>query len=240
MRITEKLTARSHDAGSHRPVLIACLGDSVTHGHFQLPIHEQNRPGCRPWDAFPMKLQSRLTAMYPFAAPTVLNAGVAGEGIAQMAARLDRDVLSFKPDLVILEVGLNDCLGSETDDPAPFGKAAGELMDRILAAGADAMLLTPSAMCTYVHECIPHDEEWHPLFVRAAKKQNEGVMAAFVNAARTEAEKRGVPVADAYAEWEQLIREGRDTTLLLANYINHPTPEMHDLFAEKIIQTLGK
>jgi len=240
MKITERLLARHRDAGRCRPVLIACLGDSVTHGCFELDVPEKQwqEPTCRPWEGYPMKLQRRLTELYPAAAPTVLNAGVGGDGIAQMAARLDRDVLSFRPDLVILEVCLNDCLGSVTDDPEPFAEAVGTLMDRILAAGAELMLLTPNAMCARMHENIPKGDEWRQLFARAVAKQTGGVMTAFVNAAKTEAEKRGVPVADAYARWEQLRTCGVDTTSLLANQINHPTPAMHDLFVEEILRAI--
>lgn len=240
MRITERLTARHRGAGNERPVLIACLGDSVTHGCFELdlPDRELLQPSCRPWEGYVMKLQRRLTELYPAAAPTVLNAGVGGDGVAQMAARLERDVLSFHPDLVILEVALNDCLGSQTDDPAPFGAAVGELMDRILASGAELMLLTPNAMCARMHEHIPHEDSWRQLYARAVAKQTGGVMTAFVEAARAEARKRGVLIADAYAHWEQLRKCGVDTTMLLANRINHPTPAMHDLFVEKIIDAM--
>ena len=36
MKITQRLTARSRSAGDNRPVLIVCLGDSVTHGCFEV------------------------------------------------------------------------------------------------------------------------------------------------------------------------------------------------------------
>jgi len=240
MKITERFNARGRNPGQHRPVLIVCLGDSVTHGCFELeiPQRELQQPGCRPWEAYPAKLQRRLTELYPYAAPTVLNAGVGGDAVAQMAERLDRDVLSFHPDLVILELCLNDCLGSTTDDPAEFARQVGTLMDRILESGAELMLLTPNAMCARMHPNVPHEDGWRQLFARAVAKQTGGTMTAFVEAARAQARKRGVPIADAYERWEQLRRCGVDTTSLLANQINHPNPEMHDLFVEEIIREL--
>lgn len=240
MKITERLTARCRNAGTSRPVLIACLGDSVTHGCFELDIPENrlSQPACRPWDAYSMKLQRRLSELYPVAAPTVLNAGVGGDGIAQMAARLDRDVLSFRPDLVILEVCLNDCLGSPDDDPSGFAAQVGALMDRILASGAELILLTPNAMCYRMHENTPKDDSFHQLFARAVSKQVNGVMTAFVEAARAEARQRNIPIADAYARWEQMQACGIDATSLLSNNINHPNPAMHDLFVEEIVRTL--
>ena len=240
MKIIDRLRSRNTAPDAHRPVLIVCLGDSVTHGCFELdiPANPAPYPSCRPWEAFPMKLQRRLTELYPAAAPTVLNAGVGGDSVAQMAARLDRDVLPFHPDLVILEVGLNDCLGSVTNDPADFAAQVGALMDRILASGAELMLLTPNAMCARMHPNVPAEDSWRQLFARAVQKQTGGVMTAFVNAACTQAKLRNVPIADAYARWEQLRACGVDTTSLLSNNINHPTPAMHDIFVEKIIDAI--
>lgn len=240
MKIMNRLLARSQNPSATRPVLIVCLGDSVTHCGFELDMPENRwqEPTCRPWDGFPMKLQEKLTRLYPLAAPTVLNAGVGGDAVAQMSARLERDALAFKPDLIILELGLNDCLGSETNDPTDFARAVGALMDRILASGTELLLLTPNAMCSRMHENVPKEDSWRQLYARAVQKQVGGVMTAFVNAAKAEAEKRGVPVADAYARWEAMRLQGVDTTSLLANRINHPKPEMHDLFVEEILRAM--
>ena len=41
-----------------------------------------------------------------------------------------------------------------------------------------------------------------------------------------------------HCECTALEREGIDITLLLANRINHPLPEMHDLFARLLLKTL--
>jgi hypothetical protein len=51
------------------------------------------------------------------------------------------------------------------------------------------------------------------------------------------AKNMGVTVCDCYKEWKK-ISETQDTTLLLANYINHPTKEMHELFAEKLFRII--
>ena len=39
MKIASRLGSRNGDARAHRPVLIACLGDSVTHGCFEVFIN---------------------------------------------------------------------------------------------------------------------------------------------------------------------------------------------------------
>jgi len=43
----------------------------------------------------------------------------------------------------------------------------------------------------------------------------------------------GITVADCYSEWKKLS-ETEDTTLLLANRINHPITKMHSLFADML------
>ncbi|MBQ6708207.1 MAG: hypothetical protein IJM97_04570, partial [Clostridia bacterium] len=42
---------------------------------------------------------------------------------------------------------------------------------------------------------------------------------------------------DCYGEWKKLS-ETQDITYLLANRINHPTKEMHELFAQKLFETI--
>lgn len=241
MKIMERMSARAKDTGGNRPILIVCLGDSVTHGCFELPeISTQLlESSCRPWEGFPMKLQRKLTELYPLAAPTVLNAGVGGDNADQMSKRLDRDVLAFQPDLVVLEVGLNDCPGYQSEtDVARFGEQTGKIMDRILASGAEMILLTPNAMCARLHEQAPKDEAWRGFYERVVQLQTGGVMTQYVDEAKRQAQLRGVPVADAYARWESMRSQGVDTTSLLANRVNHPMPQMHDLFVEEIVRAM--
>lgn len=69
---------------------IVFLGDSITEGH-----------------TLPLLLQQALTeAGKPV--PLCDNAGVGGDNAAGMRARLERDVLSRKPDLVVLSTAIND------------------------------------------------------------------------------------------------------------------------------------
>ena len=53
----------------------------------------------------------------------------------------------------------------------------------------------------------------------------------------SEREEMGVPVCDCYAEWKKLS-ETEDMTMLLCNRINHPTKEMHELFARKLFEMI--
>lgn len=74
---------------------VVFLGDSITAGG--------ERPGGYVW-----LVRHNLNALYPQENITVYNAGISGHKSSDMLARFDRDVLSHKPDLVFISVGVND------------------------------------------------------------------------------------------------------------------------------------
>ena len=240
MRILEKIAARNAETPDRAAALIACLGDSVTHGCFEV---FKNRFGkvdtvYRPEDGYPARLRRRLNLLYPASAVNVLNAGVSGDSAAGGLRRLERDVLSHLPDLVTVNFGLNDAMGGR-NALSNYRSNMRALFSRILDSGAECMLVTPNRMCSYVSHALS-DPDLRAIAAAAAEIQTGGTLDAFVEAAREEARRLNVPIADAYRVWNRLERSGADTTALLANAINHPIPEMHELFAEKIVgQMLG-
>ncbi len=85
------LTSREIEIINRRPVRsIVCLGDSITAGY-----------GIDRNNAFPALIERSLGL-------PVVNAGVSGDRTAEGLERLERDVLSLQPDLVIVELGGND------------------------------------------------------------------------------------------------------------------------------------
>ena len=92
--------------------------------------------------------------------------------------------------------------------------------------------MTPNMVNTYVH----------PLNLRilkctaesCAERQNNGTVDTLMDIARQRAAEYGVPVCDTYAVWKKMSGYGIDTTALLCNHINHPTREMHRLFADML------
>lgn len=71
---------------------IICFGDSITFGY-----------GVEEKDSYPVYLSKMLDTM-------VINAGVDGDTTAEALKRLEKDVLSKNPRLVIVEFGGNDFL----------------------------------------------------------------------------------------------------------------------------------
>lgn len=76
MKIIEKLAARNRNAGACAPVLIAFIGDSVTHGCFEVTLDETNQligGVYDPENGYPNRLKRRLDAMYPAASVSILK-----------------------------------------------------------------------------------------------------------------------------------------------------------------------
>jgi len=242
MKIAQRLGARNCDARANRPVIIACLGDSVTHGCFEV---FKDRFGhieteYRPEQGYTARLQRRLRAIAPTCAANVIDCGISGDNARGGLERLERDVLSLKPDLVIVNFGLNDSMFENVDSGvAMYERSMRSIFEKILASGAEAILLTPNRMCSYVsHQVLDPNDIWNPIAKAAANIQNNGILDRYVNAARAVAKELNVPVADAYARWCAMEENGIDTTRLLANAINHPNEDMHDIFADKILDAI--
>ena len=72
---------------------------------------------------------------------TVVNKGVGGETAEQMLARFTRDVLPYRPQLVIWQIGTNQVLVSE--DVQGYEKTVREGIARLKATHMDIILMDP-------------------------------------------------------------------------------------------------
>ena len=213
--------------------VIAFFGDSVSHGAFECV----EGVGCDclydPDAVYHERLRRMLREVNPWLPVSVINAGVAGDNAVTALPRLERDVIAHKPHICVVNFCLNDL--SETVEE--YAAAMEEIFTRLLDAGIRPILLTPSMLNTYVH---PDTLEKYKAFAAVtAEWHRTGYMDGYVAAAKEVAAKLGVAVADAYAKWKELEADGTDITLSLANYINHPTRELHQLFADVLFETLN-
>lgn len=113
------------------------------------------------------------------------------------------------------------------------------ILSRIQRAGAVPVFMTPNMLNTRViAEDIP--PEYRGLAEKTARIQNDGIMDAYMDAARGGMHPvRGYGLrCDAYARWKKLQQAGVDTTTLLSNRINHPDRQMHALFANCLLEGL--
>jgi acyl-CoA thioesterase I len=104
---------------------VICYGDSITFGH-----------GSDPGEDYP-SLLAKMTHM------PVINAGIDNDTSTEGLKRLDSDVLTRDPVLVIIEFGGNDFLRKVPIEQTL--KNVSEMIDRVQAAGAMVALFDISA-----------------------------------------------------------------------------------------------
>ncbi|OGV73874.1 MAG: hypothetical protein A3K19_10980 [Lentisphaerae bacterium RIFOXYB12_FULL_65_16] len=210
-------------------VVIVAIGDSVTMGAMELGRFDFD-------GVYHQRLKRLLEQRYPATAFSVINSGVNGDSAAGGLARIDRDVIRYQPDLVLIAFGLNDS-GGGLAGAVRFRETLSEIIRRVRqGTPADIIVLTPSFMNTRDSAKVAPEHRQHVEdFIR---RQTTGVLAAYAEAIRETARQAGLPLADVYAAWEQLAARGVDTTALLANGLNHPTREAHRIQAELILQLI--
>jgi len=158
---------------------ICFLGDSITRAD----------PG------YTRLLAALLTAARPDLALEFVFAGVGGNRVGDLLARLDRDVLAHRPSWVTVSIGVNDIwhrrgrAGGTPD--ADFEAGFGELLERLAAGGARALVLTP----TVIHE--------------DAESEENRQLQVLLDQQRRIAAARGLPLCDAHLALRAAIEARR-------------------------------
>lgn len=226
MYIKDKINMRRSDLEREGPIIIVALGDSITHG--AVGAGEINYETVY-WN----RLKQKILNIRNYVPVAVINAGIGGVEAKDSIKRVDRHVIPHNPDLIIVCFGLND-VNNPLEDYLAALKA---IFEKCKATDAEVVFMTPNMLNTYVSpKTEPHIMQYA---AKTAEYQNSGKMDLYMNSAVKLAEEMGVEVCDCYSEWKKLS-ETQDTTELLANYINHPTVEMHELFADMLLKTIFK
>ncbi len=216
--------------------LCVALGDSVTAGFFEwggVSIEEyfdrMAKGAVQENDYFMImdvrecyleKFRSRLTDYFKQTLISTVNSGIAGDTMYGMEKRVYRDVIWYRPDLVIINGALN--WGAECGTTENY-KAA---LTRVLAAiqeetWADVVLLTPNMAI------IP------PVNINPKSCLEERVEVI-----RTLANERSVCLADTYKVWKEYERAGYPIKVLLANGMTHPSVTGHEVYADLLMKLI--
>lgn len=224
MLIKEKINLDKEGLIEHGPITIVAFGDSVTHGAVA--------PGEFDFETvYWNRLKKKISDLRCYVPVNVINAGIGGITAKDSLGRMEKQVLAHNPDLMIVCFGLND-----VNHPLEeYLDALEEIFRRTTDTGAEVVFMTPNMLNTYVADDT--SEQLIDCATRMAKIQNEGKMDLYMESATELAKKMGVKVCDCYKKWKKMS-ETQDTTALLANRINHPTKEMHELFAQSLFETI--
>ena len=233
MKILEKIQSNPAEG-----VKIAFLGDSVTFGAFELCRKEDGSVGSidDPASGYASRFTEILRYLFPKVVFHTVNAGISGDHARSGAKRVAEDVVAHKPDLTIVCYGLNDC-GDKVIYAERYVNALASIFDELRACGSEVIFMTPNMMNTEIGEDFAFPELLD--FVRGTmQRQNSGVFDAHIERAKEVCREKDVPVCDCYAIWKNLAACGVDTTALLCNRINHPSREMHKVFAYELVKTI--
>lgn len=239
MKIIEKINEKSKDLNGRAPITIACFGDSVTQGCFDLYLENETtaKTYFNAEQAYHTHLRKMLNLLYPNVPFVMINAGISGGDAVGGLERLERDVLRYSPDLCVVCFGLNDSTHREEDALLQYENSMSGIFTELHKADIETIFLTPNMMCTDT-SCHIKDDVIKGIAKSVAEIQTSGRLEEFLNRAKAIAQDMGIPVCDCYAKWKRLYESGVNINELLANHINHPIPRMNCLFAVMLIETM--
>ena len=136
--------------------------------------------------------------------------------------------------MVIVCFGLNDST-KDIDGIKEYKDSLEKIFEKLY--GIQTIFMTPNMTNSRVYE-FETNAEIIKLMEETAKRQNTGVMDAYMDTARKVCIEYNVAICDCYKIWKDMERLGIDTVELLSNKINHPTENMHWLFAFELFKTI--
>ncbi len=158
---------------------------------------------------------------------TIINSGISGDAMATALSRIDRDVLRFAPDIVIVSFGMNDCLSTT---PEQFRSELIEGIKRIRDNNETKILLrTPNPM---INMFTGKELNEFPDGNGKSKKTN---LEAFSRVICEVAESEETLLVDHYALWKESMKSScvRDMILLMGNP-QHPNHLGHRRFYHEL------
>ena len=225
MKIRDKINLDFDGLVANGAINIVAFGDSVTHGALGMDEIDYET-------VYHNVLKKKINALRRYMPVNAINSGIGGDCAREAVKRVRRDVLDHHPDLVIVCFGLND-----VNDPLEvYCSSLEKILTECSENVDETIFMTPNMLNTYVSESVP--QRYLEYAKVTAEYQNSGRMDEYMAQACKVAEKVGVKVCDCYSIWRKMQKDGTDTTLLLANGINHPKRELHNLFADELYKII--
>ncbi len=188
------------DIESGADATIVCFGDSITAGYAV-------RRG------FPSFLLESLRQRFPDSKIEMINSGISGDTSQDGLSRLDWAVLSYEPDLVTINFGINDCVLGLSLEEFEMNLV---VMVRRIRAGPDSEILLLSSQPL---ESPPYDQrvlDYYQTVERVAKEMNVGFV-------------------DVYGAWMKRVRVGMPLDSLILPGLDHPNEAGYRIIAEELM-----
>jgi acyl-CoA thioesterase I len=182
-------------------VTVVAFGDSITAGYCV-------RRG------FPSFWKELLAEKYPEAVVEMINSGTCGDTSMDGLARLDWAALSYEPDIITINFGINDCaLGLDLEE---FEMNFVEMVRRIRAGPNSEILLLSSQPL----ETSPYDRmvlDYYQAVHRVAKEMDVG----FLNV---------------YGAWMRKVNTGTPLGSMILSGLDHPNEAGYRVIAEELMK----
>lgn len=180
---------------------IVAFGDSITAG-FAV------RRG------FPSFWREQLQQKFREAKVEMINSGISGDTSCDGLARLDWSVLSYEPDLVTINFGINDSVFDIAVDE--FKENLTKMIRRIRAGpGSEILLLSSQPL-----ETPPYDR----------------IVQNYYRAVEDVAKQMDVGFVDVYGAWMERVRQGTPLSSLIIPGLDHPNEAGYRIIAEELMK----
>lgn len=220
-------------------VTLCFFGDSITEGCFEFNDDFSDTSFKRDL-GYPYKLQALIKNNLNKDVH-IINAGKSGNNTIKALRRFNSDVLSRRPDFCLVMFGSNDVVNIEWGefDQKTYLDNMTYIFNTLRENNIEIACMTPSMMATKDDGTLK-DTKYYDMLFDCIKIQTNGTVDKFFDDLKGLCKKMNVPIIDVYSIWKKKYDNGEDTTSLLANSINHPIEEMHDVFANEIYKIMFK
>ncbi|TDB67427.1 SGNH/GDSL hydrolase family protein [Arundinibacter roseus] len=182
----------------------------VFHGH-SVPAGFWHDHEVHSLESYPHLVFRKLKEQYPYAVINAIVTAVGGENSQKGEARLEEQVLVYRPDVLLIDYALNDrFLGLEKSK-----EAWESMIQKALAKNIKVILITPSP-----------DQRVNLL-------EADNLLDQHARQIRLLAEKYGLGLADPYAEFKKIASTG--TLPQYMSHVNHPNLKGHEIIAQKVV-----
>lgn len=203
------LAAVNHLIKGTQPVTWVFTGDSITHGALF----------TEGWRSFPEHFAERVRWELRRFHDVVINTGVCGERSGGLLKNLSSRVSRFRPDVVLILIGMNDALDGP-EGRAGFRENLAEIAGRLREENVIPILQTPN-------------------LVYEANCQSRRDLPAYVDVIQDVADRLEIPLIDHWRHWQARKADADGLLGWLQDQSIHPNYLGHREMARLICQSLG-
>ena len=204
---------------------LVMAGDSVTDCGRKKPVAVNRKEELG--KGYVALTDAMLTASYPKLRMRIINAGIGGETVVDLAARWEIDVMAWNPDYVTCMIGIND-VGREFDEEHLPHRRTG--YEKFMESYEQIISRTVKAVKKmYVFSCCYMEPDKNEPLRALVEKYNAGAKAL--------CEKYGAEYIDVMALFDKGMEDNHPVRYTWDRV--HPSLGGHMMIAREFLKTVG-